>query len=377
MEVRIENGIAPRGRVILPPSKSEAIRACLLLSLAGEAPERALSGYEPPFCGDVKNALAAFKTPVPDAGESAALLRMLVPVLLETRGEAYVKASPRLLERGIWELESCLGAAALTGGGALYMRADLKRDSFQIDCSRSSQFFSGLILALAGSGRECTIRARGMVSAPYAELTLRMARDFDAKIEREGELYRILPAKYRVPASIDIAPDRSAAAVFEAMELFGASLELPPGGGDQADAAFKSLASRDVVSVRDNPDLTPLLAVAACAKRGITRILDTARLKTKESDRESGTVKLINDLGGIARTIENGIEIEGRGGLKGGIADPASDHRMAFAAAAAAMLCSEPVIIPNAECVNKSFPGFFETLKGLCEDGEIEIMNGE
>lgn len=371
MDVRIKNGICPAGEAHLPPAKSEVIRAALLFALSGEAPERAVRGFDAPFCDDVYHALRAFSAPVPDVGESAALMRMLIPVLIEKRGEARLFARPRLMERGIFELERCLGAVALSGRGELYMRASLDRKEFDIDCSRSSQFFSGLVIALAGSGRECTVRARGMVSAPYAAMTLRMAREFGARIEGAGEEYRILPAKYSSPESITISPDRSAAAVFEAMNLFGGMVELPAGGYEQADSGFLRLAEKEDVSIRDCPDLAPVLAVAACRKMGETVIRGTARLRSKESDRESGTVRLINGLGGEARVIDDGIAITGRGGLKGGCIDPANDHRMAFAAAAAAMICAEPVVIRGAECVNKSFPTFFGELKRLCPEGGV------
>ena len=371
MDVRIENGICPKGEAHLPPAKSEVIRAALLFALSGEAPERAVRGFEAPFCDDVLHALHAFSAPVPDAGESAALMRMLIPILLEKRGEARLFLSPRLMERGIYELESCLGAVALRGANTLYLRADMRRDEFTVDCSRSSQFFSGFVLALGGSSRECLVRARGMVSAPYVELTLRMAREFGARIEESGEEYRIFPAGYRAPEALHVSFDRSAAAVFELMNLLGGSVKLPEGGSEQADSAFLRLAGRDEASVRDCPDLAPLLAVAACKKTGETLIRGTARLRSKESDRERGTVDMIRTLGGEARVLEDAILINGRGGLSGGEYDPGNDHRMAFAAAAAAAICDKPVVIRRAECVNKSFPAFFTELKKLCGAGEI------
>ena len=155
------------------------------------------------------------------------------------------------------------------------------------------------------------------------------------------------------------------------MNLLGGSVKLPEGGSEQADSAFLRLAGRDEVSVRDCPDLAPLLAVAACKKTGETLICGTARLRLKESDRERGTVDMIRTLGGEARVLEDAILINGRGGLSGGEYDPGNDHRMAFAAAAAAAICDKPVVIRRAECVNKSFPAFFTELKKLCGAGEI------
>ena len=113
------------------------------------------------------------------------------------------------------------------------------------------------------------------------------------------------------------------------------------------------------------PDLIPVLSVLACGAVGDTHIENAARLRMKESDRLQSTARLINDLGGNAEELPEGLIIHGTGGLRGGTVDPCNDHRIAMSAAVAALVCREPVTILGAEAVNKSYPGFWRDFEAL------------
>ena len=80
----------------------------------------------------------------------------------------------------------------------------------------------------------------------------------------------------------------------------------------------------------------------------------------KESDRLQTTAKLISDLGGAVDELPDGLVIHGTGGLRGGEVDSCGDHRIAMSAAVAAGLCRESVTISGADCVQKSYPAFWE-----------------
>ncbi len=369
MDLTLKNGMMPKGSVKLPPSKSEAIRAALLLALAGGDPERAAEGYEPPFCLDIERALAAAAADEPDAGDSAALMRMLLPIKLVKNGEAKIACSKRLMERGFSELEECFGTKARRTEKGLYMRLPGSLTTrFTIDCSRSSQFLSGLLIALPLMPHECEIVIeKGLVSKPYALMTLGFVRLFGGCVTETATGFITRPSKYRAPDSIPVAGDLSCAAVFRAMNALGGDIRIENASDDprQPDGAFPRLAELSECDITDCPDLMPLLAVTACGREGDTVIRGTRRLRTKESDREAGTVRLVNDLGGSARIGDDSITIHGAGRLAGGIADPGNDHRLAFAAAAAALISEAPVTVLGAGCVNKSAPRFFEDLSRL------------
>jgi 3-phosphoshikimate 1-carboxyvinyltransferase len=83
----------------------------------------------------------------------------------------------------------------------------------------------------------------------------------------------------------------------------------------------------------------------------------------KESDRLASTAALITALGGSAEEKEDSLVIHGKGTLQGGTADSFHDHRIAMSAAVAASICREPVLVTGSECVEKSYPGFWDDWK--------------
>jgi 3-phosphoshikimate 1-carboxyvinyltransferase len=119
------------------------------------------------------------------------------------------------------------------------------------------------------------------------------------------------------------------------------------------------------VEAGEIPDLVPVLAVLCCGAEGVSEIRGAARLRLKESDRLHTTAALINSLGGRAEELPDGVRIFGCGTLRGGEADAFNDHRIAMSAAVASLLCDTPVTVCGAECVEKSYPAFFEDYQSL------------
>ena len=98
--------------------------------------------------------------------------------------------------------------------------------------------------------------------------------------------------------------------------------------------------------------------MGAFARKG-AHIFNAARLSGKESDRVKAIVEMINSLGGRAEVRHGCIEVAGTG-LKGGKVLSFGDHRIAMAAAVAAVGCAHGVTLDDADCVNKSWPSFWE-----------------
>ena len=118
------------------------------------------------------------------------------------------------------------------------------------------------------------------------------------------------------------------------------------------------------VDVSEIPDMLPALSVLASFSKGTTRFTGGKRLRIKESDRLHSVACLINSLGGVARELDYGIEVDGVG-LCGGEVEGFNDHRIVMAAAVAGSLCKKDVIIKGAEAVNKSYPSFFEDFEKI------------
>jgi len=116
------------------------------------------------------------------------------------------------------------------------------------------------------------------------------------------------------------------------------------------------------------------LAVLAAIADGATVIRNAGRLRGKESDRLASVTNVLCRLGADVRETEDGLLIHGGTPLTGGDVSSWGDHRIAMAAAIAATVCSEPVLIRDAEAVDKSYPGFFDDLRLL--GGMAECMKG-
>ena len=114
-------------------------------------------------------------------------------------------------------------------------------------------------------------------------------------------------------------------------------------------------------------DEVPVLAVAAMVADGPTRFRDVGELRVKESDRLTGTVRLVEAFGGTARADGDDLVVDGGGVPVPGTVDAAGDHRMAMAAAVAGAGCagSGATVITGWESVATSYPGFADTLGRL------------
>jgi 3-phosphoshikimate 1-carboxyvinyltransferase len=113
-------------------------------------------------------------------------------------------------------------------------------------------------------------------------------------------------------------------------------------------------------------DELPIVAVAAALADGETTIAGAAELRVKESDRIAGMEQL-RRLGVGVRAREDGLVIRGSGGrrLAGASIDSGGDHRIAMAFAVAGLVAEGGVEVRGAECVDVSFPGFFQRLAAL------------
>ena len=112
-----------------------------------------------------------------------------------------------------------------------------------------------------------------------------------------------------------------------------------------------------------SPDTVQTLCMIAAVADTPTTITGISHLKFKESDRITSTAENLHRLGGDVTTESDLITIHPRA-LYGGTIDPADDHRTAMSFAVLGLAVGG-VTITDAECVNKSFPKFWETLSGV------------
>jgi 3-phosphoshikimate 1-carboxyvinyltransferase len=112
-------------------------------------------------------------------------------------------------------------------------------------------------------------------------------------------------------------------------------------------------------------DELPLVALAACFAEGPTTIRDAAELRRKESDRVATTCEALTALGATAEPAEDGMRIEGGGGLRGGPVRSHGDHRIAMLGAIAGLASREGVEVDGMDAAAISYPGFEADLASL------------
>lgn len=113
-------------------------------------------------------------------------------------------------------------------------------------------------------------------------------------------------------------------------------------------------------------DELPIIAVAACFAKGTTTISDAQELKVKECDRIAVMSSELGKMGADITATDDGMIITGGKALKGAKIESHGDHRVAMSFAIAGLVSEGETTIHNSECVNISFPQFFEILQGLC-----------
>ena len=113
-------------------------------------------------------------------------------------------------------------------------------------------------------------------------------------------------------------------------------------------------------------DELPLVALLGCFAEGTTTIRDAAELRRKESDRVATVTESLGALGARIEATEDGMVVEGTGGLRGGTIDSLGDHRLAMMGAVAGLASREGVEVLGIEAAAVSYPSFVEDLAGLC-----------
>jgi len=145
-------------------------------------------------------------------------------------------------------------------------------------------------------------------------------------------------------------------------EFEHSNLGEPIGTLEIEGAALKAtrIEGKEIPNVIDE---LPILAVAAALAEGTTIIADAAELRVKETDRLAAIASHLKAMGVNVVEHPDGLEITGRKSLQGATLDSLGDHRIAMAFAIAGLFADSETVITGTECVNTSYPGFYEVLQ--------------
>jgi 3-phosphoshikimate 1-carboxyvinyltransferase len=235
---------------------------------------------------------------------------------------------------------------------------------------------------------------------PTRDHSERMLAAAGAEIERGDGSVSVRPAARLEPGEIVVPADLSSAAFFLVAALLvpGSDVSLVGVGLNPSRTGLLSILARMGAEVKVEPegerggepsgrirargsslrgtdvggaeiplaiDELPLVALAACFAEGETTIRDAAELRRKESDRIATVAAALTALGAEVETSEDGMRIEGQGGLRGGTIDSHGDHRIAMLGAIAGLASREGVEVHGMEVAAVSYPSFERDLASL------------
>ncbi|PVX26352.1 MAG: 3-phosphoshikimate 1-carboxyvinyltransferase [Candidatus Bathyarchaeum sp.] len=418
MEVIVRNTKHLAGMVSAPPSKAYTHRMVIAASLSSGT-SRILN---PLVSDDTQATLEAvkalgattelnkncwtiqgteqLKTPSQpiDCRESGSTLRFMIPVAALAAGPSTFLFGASFERRPVAPLieslrelgvESAIqddGSSVFVGGGGI------RGGKTSIRGDVSSQFISGLLFACpkAKEDTEIVVTTK-LESKGYVEMTLEVLSKHGIKAIVNPDLSGLRipanqnysPCDHTVPGDFSSAAFLLAAAavtsstvtvngldyrtvqgdkaIVDILEEMGASFNV---GDNSVEVTGKQLLGVDI-DAADIPDLVPVCAVLTCYAEGRSEIYNAKRLRYKESDRLDSVSTELRKMGADITVNEDGLTINGGCPLHGTIVDPHNDHRIAMACAVAALGARGETKVQNVECVNKSYPQFFNDLRAL------------
>jgi 3-phosphoshikimate 1-carboxyvinyltransferase len=427
--------LSAQGTVRLPGSKSISNRVLLLAALAHGTTEvrdllhsddtermlealhtlgikvEALGGhaYRVTGCGGdipVKNASLFL-------GNAGTAFRPLTAALALAGGHYVLSGVPRMHERPIGDL---VDALRQLGANIRYQGNDgfppleispamLAGEMLQVRGDVSSQFLTGLLMALPLTGRTVSIEVVGeLISKPYIEITLAMMARFGVKVERQGWQRFVVfgGQRYQSPGTIYVEGDASSASYFlaagaigggsvrvegvgrnsvqgdvrfaEALEQMGARIVL---GDNWMEARAPQAGKLKAIDLDCNhiPDAAMTLAVAALFAEGCTTLRNIASWRVKETDRITAMATELRKLGATVEEGADYIRITPPAPFKHAAIDTYDDHRMAMCFSLAAF-GNAGVRINDPQCVAKTFPGYFNMFEQVTKSVPVIAIDG-
>ncbi len=425
--------LSAAGSVRLPGSKSISNRVLLLAALAeGETEVRDLLASD-----DTERMLEALQTlgvgvtplggeawkiagcggrfPVRQAelflGNAGTAFRPLTAALALAGGDYVLKGVARMHERPIGDLVDGLrqlGADVTYLGNDGYPPLHLRPATIRPDGAVkvrgdvSSQFLTGLLMALPLTGETVTVEVVGeLISKPYIEITLATMARFGVVVERDGwQRFTVRAGScYVSPGTVYVEGDASSASYFLALGAIGGGpLRVEGVGADsiQGDVRFaEALAQMGaIIETGPNwmaarapqgglvavdldcnhiPDAAMTLATAALFARGTTTLRNIASWRVKETDRIAAMAIELRKLGAEVEEGADYIRVT-PAPLKPAAIDTYDDHRMAMCFSLAAF--ATPLRINDPKCVAKTFPDYFERFAAVTRAAPVIAIDG-
>ncbi len=406
------------GVITIPASKSQTIRALLIALMAGGKS----TIRHPLISSDTVSCIGALKmlgaicdekddgtllvdstslklgnAPITiDCGNSGTTTALIIPLLALFNTPFIVTGDDQLRKRPFLPLVSSLrelGAEVESEGGfpPIYIKGPLKGGETTIEC-RSSQYLSGLLLALPLAERDSTVTCSLLYEKPYVRMTewwlkreginFTLSDDLmESKVKGrqhykaideyiEGDFssasfFFVLAAIHHTSITVngldrystqgdkrilDVLCDMGCTVEWDDMAVTVTGPEKIKGG---------------VFDINDIPDALPALSAMACFSSEETVFMNVAQARIKETDRISVMRTELQKLGADIEERPDGLIIRGKGGLRGGNVSGHADHRVIMALSIAGTKTEKETAIDNTDAVSVTFPTFYTLLKSL------------
>lgn len=341
-----------------------------------------------------------------DCGESGSTLRFLLPlgalcgVPITFTGHGQLVTRPLQAYYDIFAQQGLSYRVAVSGKLPVTVQGELHSGAYAVPGKVSSQFISGLLFALPLLvGDSVLTITEQLESQSYVALTVKALAESGVHIEQQdNRCYRIAGGQKYQPRQFVVEGDYSQAAFWLVAGALGGhitcrGLDLESVQGDRAivsilqqmGALLRATADgaravgvtptvATVIDAADCPDLVPILAVVAALSEGRTEIVHAERLRFKECDRLQAMRIELTKLGAEVEEVPTGLVIHGHRVLPGGVTvDCWQDHRIAMSLAIASIGCQAPLTLVGTECVQKSYPNFWQDFVSL--GGQIEQVD--
>ncbi len=297
-----------------------------------------------------------------------------------------------LLHRPIKYLEDALkslGAYVISRNGfpPVKIRGKIHGGEVSIRGDVSSQFISSLLMIAPYLKGGLTINIEGdLVSKPYIDITLDVIENFGVKVYNERYKRFFIEESSYISRKYTIEGDYSSSSYLLILSpilntrVIVRNLNPKSRQADRKileilrDMGAKVYTKKDEiiihpdklegieVTLKDSPDLLPTVVALACKAKGETIIKGVHHARYKESDRIRICKEEFEKFGVKIHETNDGLKIYGSEITKGNVFDCHNDHRIAMSISVLALASEGKSIIRQAECVNKSFPQFYQYL---------------
>lgn len=318
-----------------------------------------------------------------NVGESGSTFRFLLPIVSTLGVTATFVGAEGLKKRPIYPIVNLMkenGVEFTSDSLPFTVSGKMEAGNYEIDASLSSQFITGLLIAFSLMDEKSTLTVKSLTSKEYVDITVWAMEIFGQKVEN----FIVNPTGLKSPNTVVCEGDWSNGAFILALGLLrgkatckGLNEDSKQGdkvfvdyarkmGGDIS--CYKEVVSKKsklkgaTLSVKNCPDLAPILAVLMANAEGESKLVGVDRLRIKECDRLQAIIEFL-DKCNVENYYENDVLTIRGGKISPCNLDGKNDHRIAISSIV--LLSEVGGTVEGVECMDKSYPNFLKDFEKL------------